>query len=416
MGRLSHLEQTYLKNIKDNEGGPDTEFVLLNYNSPDGLEEWAKANLLGLIKSNRVVYFREATARVYHSSHAKNLAKLLATGDVVVNLDADNWLGEGYAKKVAEVFESRRSVFTTCVGFSGGGAAGRIGLRRQDFLKLRGYDEALTGYGYDDIDLRVRCCRELGLREVRVSSPDPMAIEHGWEDRIRHMDLGMSLDRMTQQHKKNRELVQNRVGPVNPLGWGVATVYRKFESEPIRVGEDIARGRKFHFGCGENKLKGWENYDEEVDLRKKLPYPDGCADFVFTEHVFEHLSIQEGWNFLEEAFRILRPGGVIRLTVPCVVQVWKNQTEQYRNFLKSRNWGDGSRQSAIRHLVFLHGHKSLWTHDLLITILEAVGFHAKAVPLYTSEHPALVNVENHWRAIGKEANDLESISVEGTKP
>ena len=38
--RLRHLKQTLPKNIKDNSNYPFIEFVILDYNSQDGLGDW----------------------------------------------------------------------------------------------------------------------------------------------------------------------------------------------------------------------------------------------------------------------------------------------------------------------------------------------------------------------------------------
>ena len=119
--------------------------------------------------------------------------------------------------------------------------------------------------------------------------------------------------------------------------------------------------------------------------------------------------------FFRESHRVLKKAGVLRITVPSIVQVWQHATREYLDLIKARGWGDGSIQSAVKHLVFLHGHKSMWTPELLITVLSAVGFRAHQERLYESFYPELRNVEGHWRQIGKGNNDLESFSIEGIK-
>lgn len=174
---------------------------------------------------------------------------------------------------------------------------------------------------------------------------------------------------------------------------------------------------KLHLGCGPIKLDGWENSQyPEVDVTKRLPWADGTVDFIFTEHMVEHLKPTEAWGFFEECRRILRSGGVVRTTVPSIVKVWAGKTDSYAQFLKMKGWGDGSVGSMARHLVFLHGHQSLWTPDLLIVILEAVGLRAYEAELHKSKYADLCGVESHWKAITTAWNDLESISVEGVKP
>ena len=51
MNRLHHLKKTLPQNIKDNQDYEDCVFVVLNYNSRDGLHEWMLENMAEQIKS-----------------------------------------------------------------------------------------------------------------------------------------------------------------------------------------------------------------------------------------------------------------------------------------------------------------------------------------------------------------------------
>lgn len=53
-----------------------------------------------------------------------------------------------------------------------------------------------------------------------------------------------------------------------------------------------------------------------LDAGRPFPFADGALDAVYTEHMFEHILPMAGSVFLKEAYRVLRPGGVIRLTTP----------------------------------------------------------------------------------------------------
>lgn len=47
-----------------------------------------------------------------------------------------------------------------------------------------------------------------------------------------------------------------------------------------------------------------------------LPFPDESIEAVYTEHMFEHILPMACAAFLKEAWRVLKPGGVIRITTP----------------------------------------------------------------------------------------------------
>jgi len=174
--------------------------------------------------------------------------------------------------------------------------------------------------------------------------------------------------------------------------------------------------RKLHFGSGGRAIGGWESYDMDVDLTKPLPFPDQSADYIFCEHCIEHLTPAEVWSYFEECFRILRQGGVVRTTFPCVARTMRKITQSYRDFVRAQGWGDGSFKDGIRHLVVLHGHQSVWHARLITAILKAIGFSdAVTVKVGKSKDHELRGIEQHWRAIGIENNNIESVSVEAVK-
>jgi predicted SAM-dependent methyltransferase len=82
------------------------------------------------------------------------------------------------------------------------------------------------------------------------------------------------------------------------------------------------RDLKLHLGCGSVHLAGWVNIDREVaadlrlDVRAGLPFADGSARLVYHEHLMEHLTVDEGVRCLRDWFRVLAPGGVLRIATP----------------------------------------------------------------------------------------------------
>lgn len=54
----------------------------------------------------------------------------------------------------------------------------------------------------------------------------------------------------------------------------------------------------------------------DCDLSKGIPFDVNEIDGIFASHFLEHLTPQEGVAFLKECMRVLRPGGVLRVSVP----------------------------------------------------------------------------------------------------
>jgi predicted SAM-dependent methyltransferase len=176
--------------------------------------------------------------------------------------------------------------------------------------------------------------------------------------------------------------------------------------------------RKIQFGAGQLHLPGWENYDREVDCAQPLPrdkFPDECADFVFSEMMVEHITPQQGWNFLDECYRILKPDGVIRIVIPDFVKNWRDMNDDYR-VVNSGVTGAKTDKDHARSIIFGHGHQSMWTAPMMSCVLEAIGFSRVVIlPMHVSNHDELREVEQHWRSVGKACAVVESGCVEGTK-
>lgn len=173
---------------------------------------------------------------------------------------------------------------------------------------------------------------------------------------------------------------------------------------------------KLHLGCGGKVIEGWKNYDIELDIRNPLPFADSTASHILAEHVLEHVSHQQAWLFLEECKRVLAAGGVVRIAIPDLVKIWKDQTEEYRQAVKTGGHGDGSIKSVVRAAVFNHGHQAAWTQELLITMMEAIGFKTEFRAVGQSKHKELVNIEQHGKTVGENVNKVETSIVEGVKP
>lgn len=84
-----------------------------------------------------------------------------------------------------------------------------------------------------------------------------------------------------------------------------------------------------NLGSGSRFHSDWHNLDFAPqlpgviihDLRQPLPYKDGTVDACYSAHVLGHLQDAEAHQFLQEQYRVLKPGGVARFSVPDLQQV-----------------------------------------------------------------------------------------------
>jgi hypothetical protein len=180
MNRIEHLQSTLIKNIEDNISYGDVEFILLDYNSSDGLEDWVKSVLKNYIDNGILKYYRTNEPTSFHRSHSRNIALKLGSGDIVCNVDADNFLGNDFAYYINYEFSFNQNIFLT----SGvrDGSYGRICVKKDDFLRLSGYDEKMTGWGYEDDDLYDRLSLIGKERKEFIDKNFTEIIEHDIEN------------------------------------------------------------------------------------------------------------------------------------------------------------------------------------------------------------------------------------------
>lgn len=166
--RGHHLAETLPKNLEATKDYPNAEFVILDYGDDNGIEgktikEWLIEKFPEEIASGRIRYARTEQEH-FKMAHAKNMAHRLGTGDVLVNLDADNVMGAGFAEQSNTIllkhpksilrFTTLQRISLTLQGRPSRGTGGRIAIPTEFFYKINGYDEAeRNSWGDDDKDL-----------------------------------------------------------------------------------------------------------------------------------------------------------------------------------------------------------------------------------------------------------------------
>lgn len=99
-----------------------------------------------------------------------------------------------------------------------------------------------------------------------------------------------------------------------------------------------------------------------------LPFPDDHFDFIFSEHVLEHLNPPDAAELLGKCYRIMKPGAIIRTVVPDADLRPEPEPLDYLGIERIMSWTDKRR------------HKTRWNVYFLSWVLETVSF--RAVPLH----------------------------------
>ena len=153
-----------------------------------------------------------------------------------------------------------------------------------------------------------------------------------------------------------------------------------------------------------------------MNLNKRWGFKDNSVDIVYASHLFEHLKRSSANLFLSEAYRVLKPGGVIRIVVPdlykfCKQYVMEYESNQVDNPIESVMW------AINMHREGQYGPNIGWWKKF---ILELQGYPHLHKFMY-DEKSLREKMKNHGftdivsSAYGKSAYIKEIAEVEATK-
>lgn len=177
--------------------------------------------------------------------------------------------------------------------------------------------------------------------------------------------------------------------------------------------------RRINIGCGMTPTKGWRNIDnswsilfaqfgsignllykigliekdtlayikfcreneiERANVAKKIPAEAGSIDVLYTSHMLEHLDREEALIFLQEALRVLKPAGIIRVAVPNLGK----KIEEYigsrdaDKFIESLHMGVSRPKTFAQKLRMLvvgtRHHQWMYDGNSLSNLLIQIGF------------------------------------------
>jgi len=94
-------------------------------------------------------------------------------------------------------------------------------------------------------------------------------------------------------------------------------------------------------------------------------------DGIFTQHVIEHVSYSQAVGVFRECYRTLRPGAWLRVCVSDLA----TYVRYYRGEIADDQFFSlPHRTLALSFLTQMHMHRSVWDSDLMVKVLDEIGF------------------------------------------
>ncbi|MFC1411627.1 methyltransferase domain-containing protein [Streptacidiphilus sp. N1-12] len=126
----------------------------------------------------------------------------------------------------------------------------------------------------------------------------------------------------------------------------------------------------------------------QLDISQPLPFADASVDWVYAEHLIEHVTMPVAVDWLSEARRVLRPGGVLRITTPDLARYLNGYVNRdgfltrHRRRLSTMGFGPPmpERRAFLVNQIFrYYGHQWIYDLDELRYVLTRAGFAAEDI-------------------------------------
>lgn len=146
---------------------------------------------------------------------------------------------------------------------------------------------------------------------------------------------------------------------------------------------------------------------------ERLPLGDACASLIYASHVLEHFDRVAYRHVLAEWFRVLRPGGILRLAVPdfaaCAALYYEKGLEDGLSGLVGLVVG-GQRDRY-------DFHKMIFDEDLLSRALRETGFReVRRWDWRNTEHSGVDDYSQAYLPhLRKDDGRLMSLNLEAVK-
>ena len=141
--------------------------------------------------------------------------------------------------------------------------------------------------------------------------------------------------------------------------------------------------KRLNWGCGSWRPSGWINSDQKdgpgidigCDIRDGLPLENDSIDYAVSIHALPEVSYSDLVPVLEELRRVLKPNGVLRLSLPDLdkaIQAYLKKDQDHFQIPEEDATSLGGK--FIVYLIWYGYTRTLFTRDFTEELLLKAGF------------------------------------------
>lgn len=205
---------------------------------------------------------------------------------------------------------------------------------------------------------------------------------------------------------------------------------------PQSAASNAASPVRLNLGCGACVVDGWINVDYALgarlakapgfklansrlrlfnmdwdprivlhDLTRPFPWTAGSVQAIYSSHTLEHMSREQGAEFMRQCHRVLRRGGVLRIVVPDLHDIVTRYVRgelpadffvEELGVLYEQRGGDLKSRLAP---MLQYPHKCMYDQKALLALFARTGFAARKCSAFESQIEGIAQIEVESRTV-----------------